>query len=312
MSDTTSSGGFSSASAYCLNWLNAAFRFLCGPLYSHAKQCRLHTSAQPLPPVSLRAPRSKQYRCPLGSSSAGVGSPSSRHRSMKCSCAAERSFSSDARHLPINSCAPISMPPSPVPYPLSPTPYPLPLPPTPPRPQSILYPQAGQSSPGRKASPNPPAAAHAGPSFLQPHLAPRALQSVGRLRRDFSCEQVALSISLARSPCRCPQAAQTHFHFRPHPSLRLASQNLGPRTRSGRSSDSAGGTPATSVRHLTFALRDARCTTVHHCTRESCSQDYRTETYSNQAGIRGRLPVCRQLPLSLQQLCHRRGRNSSC
>ena len=31
------------------------------------------------------------------------GSPSSRHRSMKCSCAAERSFSSDARHLAMNS-----------------------------------------------------------------------------------------------------------------------------------------------------------------------------------------------------------------
>ena len=33
----------------------------------------------------------------------GVGSPSMRHRSMKCSCAAERSFSSDACHLAMNS-----------------------------------------------------------------------------------------------------------------------------------------------------------------------------------------------------------------
>ena len=33
----------------------------------------------------------------------GAGSPSSRHRSMKCSCDAERSFSSDARHLAMNS-----------------------------------------------------------------------------------------------------------------------------------------------------------------------------------------------------------------
>ena len=30
--------------------------------------------------------------------SAGVGSPSNRHRSMECSCAAERSFSSEACH----------------------------------------------------------------------------------------------------------------------------------------------------------------------------------------------------------------------
>ena len=36
--------------------------------------------------VSLHAPRSKQYTSPVGSASAGVGSPSSQHRSMKCSC----------------------------------------------------------------------------------------------------------------------------------------------------------------------------------------------------------------------------------
>ena len=39
----------------------------------------------------------------MGSASAGVGSPSSRHRSMKCSCAAERSFSSEACHFAMNS-----------------------------------------------------------------------------------------------------------------------------------------------------------------------------------------------------------------
>ncbi len=39
---------------------------------------------------------------PWGSASAGVGSPSSRHRSMKCSCEAERSLSSAARHLAMN------------------------------------------------------------------------------------------------------------------------------------------------------------------------------------------------------------------
>ena len=73
------------------------------PLYSHAKWWRFHTSAQPSPPVSLRAPRSKQYVSPVGSASAGVGSPSSRHTSMKCSCEAERSFNSAARHLAMNS-----------------------------------------------------------------------------------------------------------------------------------------------------------------------------------------------------------------
>ena len=73
-------------------------------LYSQAKWWRFQTSAQPPPPVSLRAPRSKQYASPVGSASAGVGSPSSQHRSMKCSCEAERSFNSEARHLAMNSC----------------------------------------------------------------------------------------------------------------------------------------------------------------------------------------------------------------
>ena len=103
MSETIRSGGFSRARAYCRNWLKAASRLARLPLYSQAKWCRFHTSAQPSPPVSLRTPRSKQYRSPVGSSSTGVGSPSSRHRSMKCSCAAELSFNSDARHLAMNS-----------------------------------------------------------------------------------------------------------------------------------------------------------------------------------------------------------------
>ena len=190
MSDTTSSGGFSSASAYCLNWLNAASRSLCGPLYSHAKQCRLHTSAQPLPPVSLRAPRSKQYRCPLGSSSTGVGSPSSRHRSMKCSCAADRSFNSDARHLPINSCAPISMPPSPVSQPLSPSPFPYPLSPSPtPYPAApTVYPipPGGPILARQKSFPPTPARCRpCWPFVPAAHLAPRALQSVGPASARF-------------------------------------------------------------------------------------------------------------------------------
>ena len=105
MSDTISSGGFSSASAYCRSWLNAASRLARRPLYSQAKWWRFQTSAQPSPPASLRAPRSKQYVSPVGSTSAGVGSSSRRHRSMKCSWDAERSFSSDARHLLMNSFA---------------------------------------------------------------------------------------------------------------------------------------------------------------------------------------------------------------
>ena len=60
MSETMSSGGFSSASAYWRSWSKAASRFARRPLYSQAKQWRFHTSAQPSPPVSLRAPRSKQ------------------------------------------------------------------------------------------------------------------------------------------------------------------------------------------------------------------------------------------------------------
>ena len=103
MSETISSGGFSSASAYRRSWPKAESRSARLPLYSHAKWWRFQTSAQPSPPVSLRAPRSKQYVSPVGSASAGVGSPSSRHRSMKCSCEAERSFNSAARHLSMNS-----------------------------------------------------------------------------------------------------------------------------------------------------------------------------------------------------------------
>ena len=103
MSDTISSGGFSRASAYCRNWLNAASRFARRPLYSQAKQPRFQTSAQPSPPVSFLAPRSKQYDSPVESASVGVGSPSSRQRSLKCDCDAERSFNSDARHLAMNA-----------------------------------------------------------------------------------------------------------------------------------------------------------------------------------------------------------------
>ena len=103
MSDTISSGGFSSASAYCRSWLNAASRLARRPLYSQAKWWRFQTSAQPSPPTSLRAPRSKQYVSPVGSASAGVGSSSKWHRSMKCSCEAERSFSSEARHFVMKS-----------------------------------------------------------------------------------------------------------------------------------------------------------------------------------------------------------------
>ena len=98
MSETISSGGFSSASEYCRSWSNAASRSARFPLYSQAKWWRFQTSAQPSPPASLCAPRSKQYVSPDGSASAGVGSFSRRHRSMKCSCDAERSFSAEARH----------------------------------------------------------------------------------------------------------------------------------------------------------------------------------------------------------------------
>ncbi len=98
MSETISSGGFSSANAYCRNWLNAASRSARRPLYSQAKQPRFHTSAQPSPPLSFRAPRSKQYHSPEGSASVGVGSPTNAHRSLKCDCDAERSLSSTTRH----------------------------------------------------------------------------------------------------------------------------------------------------------------------------------------------------------------------
>ena len=64
MSETISSGGFSSASEYCRSWSKAASRSARFPLYSQAKWWRFQTSAQPSPPVSFRAPRSKQVRTP--------------------------------------------------------------------------------------------------------------------------------------------------------------------------------------------------------------------------------------------------------
>ena len=105
MSEMITSGGFSSASEYCRSWSKAAARSARRPLYTPRRRwCRFQTSAQPSPPVSFRAPRSKQYASLAGSASAGVASPSRRHRSRKCSCDAERSFSSDARHFAMKAC----------------------------------------------------------------------------------------------------------------------------------------------------------------------------------------------------------------
>ena len=59
MSETISSGGFSSARAYCRSCAKARSRLAWRPLYSHAKWWRFQTSAQPSPPPSLRAPFSK-------------------------------------------------------------------------------------------------------------------------------------------------------------------------------------------------------------------------------------------------------------
>lgn len=56
ISDTMSSGGFSSATEYCSNCAKAFSRSFFGPLYSHAKQPLRHTSAQPSPPPVLLAP----------------------------------------------------------------------------------------------------------------------------------------------------------------------------------------------------------------------------------------------------------------
>lgn len=72
-------------------------------------------SLESLAPEIFVAPRSKQYHSPLGSASAGVSSPSIRQISMKCSCAAERSFSSAAFHFLMNCSGVIpTSPPLPV------------------------------------------------------------------------------------------------------------------------------------------------------------------------------------------------------
>ena len=77
-SETISSGGVSRARASCRSGANAASRWARWLLYSPATQERVQTSAQPSPPVSVRAPRSTQYVAPVGSASAGVGSSRSR------------------------------------------------------------------------------------------------------------------------------------------------------------------------------------------------------------------------------------------
>ena len=103
MSEMTGNGGFSNARVYCCYWPNASSRSALRPLYSQAKQPRVHTSAQRSLPESLRAARSKRYYSLVGSASAGVGSPSRRHKSMKCFCHADRPFNSEACHLVIDS-----------------------------------------------------------------------------------------------------------------------------------------------------------------------------------------------------------------
>ena len=73
------------------------------PLYSQAKKPRFQTSAKPSPPPPLVTPFSKAYDSPVGSASLGVGSPSIRHRSMKCSCEAAFSVLALAFHLAANA-----------------------------------------------------------------------------------------------------------------------------------------------------------------------------------------------------------------
>ena len=104
MSDTISSGGFSSATAYCWSWAKARSRSFFGPLYSQAKQPRRQTSAQPSPPAVLLAPFSKANHSPLGSAEIGSGTSRSAQRSLKWDWEAERSFSSTPCHLAMKSC----------------------------------------------------------------------------------------------------------------------------------------------------------------------------------------------------------------
>src|SRR5580704_11041819 len=76
---------------------------MCLPLYSQPKHSRFQTSAQPLPPVVLVAPRSKQYHEPSRSASVGVSSSRRLHRSMKWECDAALSVSSIAFHFEMKS-----------------------------------------------------------------------------------------------------------------------------------------------------------------------------------------------------------------
>ena len=108
MSLTISSGGLSSAMAYCWSWAKARSRPFFLPLYSQAKHSFRQTSAQPSPPPVFDAPFSKVNHSPLGSALIGSSMSSRRQMSLKCDWEAVRSFSSAARHFWINSAGVMS------------------------------------------------------------------------------------------------------------------------------------------------------------------------------------------------------------
>jgi hypothetical protein len=81
-----------------MSWTYAALRSFSWPLYSQAKKSRFQTSAKPSPPPALTTRFSKAYWEPVGSASCGVGSPSIRQRSMKCSWEAAVSVVVTPRH----------------------------------------------------------------------------------------------------------------------------------------------------------------------------------------------------------------------
>ncbi len=102
ISETISSGGFPAPGCRA-QLLEGILEVLALALVLPAEAVLFPHVRPAVPAPALAAPSSKQYQAPVGSVSAGVGSSRRRHRSRKCSWAAERSLRVASRHLVMNS-----------------------------------------------------------------------------------------------------------------------------------------------------------------------------------------------------------------
>ena len=101
-SQTTSSGGFSSASLYAGVARRRPSRSLRLPLYSQPKKPFFQTSAKPSPPPFFAAPLFEGEGLTGGICLCRARVVEQAAEVQKCSCAADRSFSSAFFHLAMN------------------------------------------------------------------------------------------------------------------------------------------------------------------------------------------------------------------